>query len=103
MEEPGRLRENPPGSGEPEAGEWKEKRPGVDPEEERKRSGGSAASQAGCAHPGEVKDETPCGEDEEDQYEDEELDPRIQVIINLLLFLLLLYSRHFKYSIQWNK
>ncbi|XP_062845547.1 SH3 domain-binding protein 5-like [Trichomycterus rosablanca] len=79
--EPGRLRENPPGSGEPEAGEWKEERPGVDPEEERKRSGGggTAASQPGCAQPGRVKDKTATGDDdEEDQYEDEELDPRIQ-------------------------
>ncbi|XP_060721581.1 SH3 domain-binding protein 5-like [Tachysurus vachellii] len=67
--EPGRLRENPPGSGEPEAGDWRGETPGVEAEEERKHStvvsSNGPASEAGC-------------EEEEDQYKDEELDPRIQ-------------------------
>lgn len=79
--EPGRLRENPPGSGESEAGDWRGETPGVEAEEERKHSAvvssNGPASEAGCVETGgiTVRDD----EEDEDQYKDEELDPRIQV------------------------
>ncbi|XP_060760646.1 SH3 domain-binding protein 5-like isoform X3 [Neoarius graeffei] len=74
--EPGRLRENPPGSGETEAGGWRGETPGVEAEEERKHSNGPASG-AGCVGTGgiTVRDDE---EEDEDQYKDEELDPRIQ-------------------------
>ncbi|XP_053494482.1 SH3 domain-binding protein 5-like [Ictalurus furcatus] len=78
--EPGRLRENPPGSGESEAGDWRGETPGVEAEEERKHSAvvssNGPASEAGCVETGgiTVRDD----EEDEDQYKDEELDPRIQ-------------------------
>lgn len=78
--EPGRLRENPPGSGEPEPGEWRGETPGVEAEEERKHSAvvssNGPASAAGCVETGGIT----VRDDEEDQYKDEELDPRIQVV-----------------------
>ncbi|XP_046700094.1 SH3 domain-binding protein 5-like isoform X2 [Silurus meridionalis] len=79
--EPGRLRENPPGSGENDGGEWRGETPGVEAEEERKPSAvgscNGTASAAGCVRAGgiTVRENE---EDEEDQYKDEELDPRIQ-------------------------
>lgn len=80
--EPGRLRENPPGSGEPEPGDWRGETPGVEAAEERKPSAVASsnvpACETGCVETGEI---TVRGQDEEeeDQYKDEELDPRIQV------------------------
>ncbi|KAF5898099.1 SH3 domain-binding protein 5-like, partial [Clarias magur] len=78
--EPGRLRENPPGSGEPEPGDWRGETPGVEAEEERKHSAvvsiNGPASEAGCVEAGGITVRE--DEEEEDQYKDEELDPRIQ-------------------------
>ncbi|XP_030645240.1 SH3 domain-binding protein 5-like [Chanos chanos] len=85
--EPGSLRENPPGSGDPESVDWREETPGVEAEEkdgELKDRGGDGGneindkSKVECAGSGLVQ-ENRAEEDEEDdnQYE-EELDPRIQ-------------------------
>lgn len=90
--EPGRLRENPPGSGEPEPGDWRGETPGVEAEEERKPStvvsSNVPASEPGCV---ETSANTVRGheeEEEEDQYKDEELDPRIQVLKENYVFIL---------------
>lgn len=86
--EPGRLRENPPGSGEPEPGDWRGETPGVEAEEERKHSAvvsiNGPASEAGCVETGGITVRE--DEEEEDQYKDEELDPRIQVDILYPIF-----------------
>lgn len=86
--EPGRLRENPPGSGEPEHGDWRGETPGVEAEEERKHStvlssNGPASEATGCVETG---GSTVRGsKEDEDQYKDEELDPRIQVVYLFLI------------------
>lgn len=83
--EPGRQRENPPGSGEPETGEWREDSAGVETGERedtlKNRSGdGGNEEITDKTENTEVaeKDKAEFDEDEE-QYE-EELDPRIQVL-----------------------
>lgn len=85
--EPGRLRENPLGSGAPEAPGWRELRPAGEAQE----AGGAmkAHREDRCTvqpEPGarakepSRTDKNGTEEDEEDeQYEEEELDPRIQV------------------------
>lgn len=86
--EPGRLRENPPGAGEPEPGDWRGETPGVEAEEERKHSAvvssNGPASEAGCVETSVI---TVRDDEEEDQYKDEELDPRIQVDYLFIYFL----------------
>lgn len=81
--EPGRQRENPPGSGEPESGEWREESAGLEAGEiddtlkNRSGDGGNEETTSKTDNTEAVeKDKTEFDEDEE-QYE-EELDPRIQ-------------------------
>lgn len=85
--EPGRQRENPPGSGEAESGEWREETTGVEAAERdatlknRSGDGGNEAMKKTPENSETVtlvkeKDEY---EEDEEQYE-EELDPRIQVL-----------------------
>lgn len=70
--EPGRQRENPPGSGDAEAGEWREETgvEAADRDETLKNRSGDGGNEA-------TKKEKE--EYDEEQYE-EELDPRIQVL-----------------------
>lgn len=93
--EPGRQRENPPGSGEPESGEWREESAGVEAEERddtlknRSGDGGNEEVTSKTEKTEVVEKEKPEFDEDEEQYE-EELDPRIQVlrfgpIINLIL------------------
>lgn len=93
--EPGRQRENPPGSGEPESGEWREQSAAVEPGERddtlKNRSGDGGNEEITSKTENTVVAETDKAEfdEDEEQYE-EELDPRIQVLgfgikINLIL------------------
>ena len=84
--EPGRLRENPPGSGAPEAAGWRENSPAAEVQE---AAGGALKERHGDRNTGQPEtranetgsmDKDGAEDDEEDeQYEEEELDPRIQV------------------------
>lgn len=83
--EPARQRENPPGSGEAESGEWREETTGVEAAERdatpknRSGDGGNEAvknTQENSETAAKEKEEY---EEDEEQYE-EELDPRIQVL-----------------------
>ncbi|KAK1804901.1 hypothetical protein P4O66_019270 [Electrophorus voltai] len=81
--EPGRLRENPPGSRDPEAADWREETRGVEAEERdgtlKTRGGGRSDGQRekGCTETGTMDKDRAEDDEEDDQYE-EELDPRIQ-------------------------
>ncbi|XP_015456361.3 SH3 domain-binding protein 5-like [Astyanax mexicanus] len=86
--EPGRLRENPPGSGAPEAAGWTEHNPAAEAQEaggalkERLGDRGSSGQPEPGAHDprsSSSMDKEGAEEDEEEeQYDEEELDPRIQ-------------------------
>lgn len=93
--EPGQLRENPPGSGEPESGEWREESSGVvaekrdDTLKNRSGDGGNEEVTSKTENTEVVEKDKNEFDEDEGQYE-EELDPRIQVlrfgpIINLIL------------------
>ncbi|XP_051520656.1 SH3 domain-binding protein 5-like [Myxocyprinus asiaticus] len=81
--EPGRQRENPPGSGEPESGEWREETTGVDSGERdatlknRSGDGGNEEIKSKTENNEMVEKDKTEYDEEEEQYE-EELDPRIQ-------------------------
>uniref|UniRef100_A0A9J8DFI9 SH3 domain-binding protein 5 n=1 Tax=Cyprinus carpio carpio TaxID=630221 RepID=A0A9J8DFI9_CYPCA len=81
--EPGRQRENPPGSGEPESGEWREQSAAVEPGERddtlKNRSGDGGNEEITSKTENTVVADTDKAEfyEDKDEYE-EELDPRIQ-------------------------
>ncbi|XP_076864550.1 LOW QUALITY PROTEIN: SH3 domain-binding protein 5-like [Brachyhypopomus gauderio] len=80
--DPGRLRENPPGSGEPEAVGWRGECPGVEPEErdgalKDRGDGGDGRQEDGRTENRTMDKDTTEDHDEDEHYE-EELDPRIQ-------------------------
>ncbi|KAK2887177.1 hypothetical protein Q8A67_015405 [Cirrhinus molitorella] len=81
--EPGRQRENPPGSGEPETGEWREESAGVETGERedtlKNRSGdGGNEEITSKTENTEVAEKAKAEFDEDEEQYEEELDPRIQ-------------------------
>lgn len=91
--EPGDLRESPAGSGESDAGDWREVVPGEDKEVKAAETNGTTLETTRrdtCEESGSDKG---VGEQLHSPYE-EELDPRIQVQLLLLLF---------HHSIEWQR
>ncbi|XP_051527462.1 SH3 domain-binding protein 5-like [Myxocyprinus asiaticus] len=81
--EPGRQRENPPGSGEPETGEWREETTGVEAGERDatlKNRSGDGGNEEIKSKPdnSEMVEKDKAEYDEEVERYEEELDPRIQ-------------------------
>lgn len=76
--EPGDLRESPAGSGESDAGDWREVIPGGDEEGKAAESNGNTLETRDTCEEGEIEKQKSVGEQLHSPYE-EELDPRIQV------------------------
>ncbi|KAL7829319.1 hypothetical protein AOLI_G00302040 [Acnodon oligacanthus] len=82
--EPGRQRENPPGSGAPEAAGWREHSPPAEAQaaggalKERRGDRRTGQPETGANETGSMDKDGAEDDEEDEQYEEEELDPRIQ-------------------------